>query len=286
MLRETFALAHREIRRNVLRSTLTILGIVIGVAAVITMVTLGEGATAQVTADISKLGTNLLQVRPGQGFRGPGGARTSAKTFTQEDAEALAEGVAGLAAVAPSANAASQVIFGNQNRSTSVTGTTNDFLKARNWSLASGRLFTPGELRAGHAGCILGETVKKELFGGMDPVGERIRLQRISFQVVGVLEGKGQSGFGTDQDDIVLIPLKAFHRRIAGNTNVSTIYVSAQEGVSTAKVQKDIERLMRERRRIPPGREDDFHVRDMQEIISTLTGTTRVLTALLGGWPR
>jgi putative ABC transport system permease protein len=282
MFWETFKLAQREIRRNVLRSTLTILGIVIGVAAVITMVTLGGGATAQVTEDISKLGTNLLHVRPGQGHRGPGGARGSAKPFEEDDAEAIAREVAGLAAVAPASNAAGQAIYGNQNWSTSVTGTTNDFLKTRNWSLASGRLFSSGELHAGRAVCMLGETVKKELFGGMNPVGERIRLGKIAFEVVGVLAEKGQSGFGTDQDDIVLIPLRTLQRRIAGNTDVSTIYVSAKDGVSTTKVQKDIERLLRERRRIGLNEEDDFHVRDMQEIVSTLTGTTRVLTALLG----
>ncbi len=282
MFWETLMLAQREIRRNVLRSTLTILGIVIGVAAVITMVTLGGGATAQVTEDITKLGTNLLQLRPGQGLRGPGGARTGAAPFEEDDAEAVAREVAGLAAVAPAANASGQAIFGNRNRSTSITGTTNDFLKTRNWTLASGRLFTPGELRGGHGVCILGETVKKELFGGMDPVGQRIRLRKTAFEVVGVLSEKGQSGFGMDQDDIVLIPLRTLQRRITGNRNVSTIYASAMDGVSTAKVQKDIERLMRERRRIGLYQEDDFHVRDMQEIVSTLTGTTRVLTALLG----
>jgi len=282
MIWETFMLAQREIRRNVLRSTLTVLGIVIGVAAVITMVTLGGGATAQVTEDISKLGTNLLHVRPGQGHRGPGGARGSAESFDEDDAEAIAREVAGLSAVAPASNAAGQAIFGNQNWSTAVTGTTNDFLKTRNWSLACGRLFTGGELQAGRAVCILGDTVKEQLFGGMDPLGERIRLGKIAFEVVGVLTEKGQSGFGTDQDDIVLIPLRTLQRRIAGNTNVSTIYVSARDGVSTAKVQKDIERLLRERRRIGLKEDDDFHVRDMQEIVSTLTGTTRVLTALLG----
>ena len=275
-------LAQREIRRNVLRSTLTILGIVIGVAAVITMVTLGEGATAQVTEDITKLGTNLLQVRPGQGHRGPGGARTAAEPFDEDDAEAVSRQIAGLAAVAPSSGAATQAIFGNRNRSTTVTGTTNDYLKTRNWTLASGRLFTPTELQGGRAVCILGETVKEELFGGMDPIGRRIRLRRAAFEVVGVLAEKGQSGFGTDQDDIVLVPLRALQRRIAGHRKVATIYVSARDGVSTGKVQKDIERLMRERRRIGPGEDDDFHVRDMQEIVGALTSTTRVLTGLLG----
>jgi putative ABC transport system permease protein len=282
MLWETVLLAQREIRRNVMRSSLTILGIVIGVAAVITMVTLGSGATAQVTSDISKLGSNMLQVRPGQGFRGPGGARISADPFEIKDAEAIEQNISGLSAVAPSSNKGSQAIFGNQNWSTSVNGTTNAFLAVRNWSLGTGRMFTHGELQSGKAVCILGATVRKELFGDQDPLGATIRLEKISFKVIGVLAAKGQSGFGMDQDDIVIIPLRTFQRRMAGSTDVETIYVSAMDGVSTEKVQQDIEHLMRERRHISPDKDDDFHVRDMQEIVSTMTGTTRVLTALLG----
>lgn len=282
MLWETVLLAQREIRRNVMRSSLTILGIVIGVAAVITMVTLGSGATAQVTSDISKLGSNMLQVRPGQGFRGPGGARISADPFDIKDAEAIKQNISGLSAVAPSSNKGTQAIFGNQNWSTSVNGTDNAFLEVRSWSLGSGRMFTHGELQSGKAVCILGATVRKELFGDQDPLGATIRLQKTSFKVIGVLAAKGQSGFGMDQDDIVIIPLRTFQRRIAGSTDVETIYVSATDGVSTEKVQQDIEHLMRERRHISPDKDDDFHVRDMQEIVSTMTGTTRVLTALLG----
>jgi putative ABC transport system permease protein len=281
MLWETILLALREIRRSVLRSSLTILGIVIGVAAVITMVTLGKGATAKVTSDIAKLGSNLLQVRPGQGF-GPGRRRSTADLFKAADAEAIEREISGLAAVAPSASKGTQAIYGNQNWSTVVTGTTSAFLKTRDWSLDSGSSFTNGDERAGRAVCILGATVRDNLFGKQDPLGATIRLERISFKVIGVLASKGQSSFGTDQDDLVLIPLRAFQRRIAGNTDVSVIYVSARDGVSTERVKQGIERLMRERRHITSGKEDDFNVRDMQEIVSTLTGTTRVLTALLG----
>jgi len=282
MLFETLVLAQREIRRNVLRSSLTILGIIIGVAAVITMVTVGNGATAKVTADISKLGSNLLQVRPGQGHRGPGGARTKCKDFEMADATAVERDIPGLKAVAPITNSAGQAIYGNRNWSTSVTGSTNAFMEVRDWNLESGRGFTNGEMRAGKAVCILGNTVRNELFGGQDPLGATIRLRKISFKVIGVFESKGQSGFGTDQDDFVLIPLRTLQRRLAGNTDVKAVFVSAREGVSTSKVKADIEHLMRERRHIATGKEDDFNVRDMQEIASTLTGTTRVLTGLLG----
>jgi len=278
---ETFILAQREIRRNVLRSSLTILGIVIGVAAVITMVTLGGGATAQVTSDITKLGSNLLQVRPGQGHHGPGGARINADPFEDDDVEAIEREISGLKAVAPSGSRKLQIIYGNENCSSSVIGTTEDFMIVRDWSLDSGRIFTTGDMRAGKAVCILGTTVGDKLFGGQDPLGETIRLQKISFKVIGVLTSKGQSSFGTDRDDIVLIPIRTFQRRIAGNNDISVIYVSAQDGVSTKKVQENIQLLMRERRHIAAGKEDDFNVRDMQEIVSILTGTTRVLTALL-----
>jgi putative ABC transport system permease protein len=275
-------LALREIRRNVLRSSLTILGIVIGVAAVITMVTIGEGATAQVQADIQKLGTNLLQVFRGQGFGGPGGARSTAAPFTLEDVRAIEEEISGVRAVAPSANTMAQAIYGNENWSTQVTGTSDKFIDVRDWPLALGRNFSESELRAGAAVCLLGETVRQELFGEQDPLGASIRLQKLSCQVIGVLTPKGQSGFGQNQDDIVLVPLRTLQRRMAGNADVGAILVSAREGVSTEKVQADIERLLRERRRIRNGADDDFNVRDLKEIASAFTNSTRVLTALLG----
>jgi putative ABC transport system permease protein len=281
MLWETFLLAQRAIRRNALRSFLTILGIVIGVAAVILMVTLGSGATAKVTGDISKLGSNMLHVRPGQAMRGPGGARMRADAFDLSDVAAIRNGIAGLAAVAPVAQASRQAIVGSANWSTSITGSTEAFLTVQGYRLADGRNFTDAELKAGKAVCLLGQTVVSQLFGSASPLGRSIRLESISLQVIGVLAEKGLSTFGSDQDDLVVIPLRTLQRRMAGNTDVGTILVSVAEGVSTASVKADIELLMRERRGIQGNDEGDFHVRDMKELIDTVTGTTTVLTTLL-----
>ncbi|MBW2036124.1 MAG: ABC transporter permease [Deltaproteobacteria bacterium] len=282
MLWNALILALREIRRNLMRSSLTALGIIIGVAAVIIMVTLGGGATRKVTTQISSMGSNLLQVRPGQGIRGHRGVQSIAPPFKVDDAKAIAREISGVEAVAPSAQDYIQAIYGNKNWSTIVNGSTNAYLQVRNWSLESGRPFTDGELRGGKAVCILGSTVRKELFGDQDPLGAILRLKKLSCRVVGVLESKGQSTFGRDRDDFVLIPLRTLQRRITGNTDVSAIYLSVQDGVSTKKVKESIERLMRERRHISPGQDDDFHVRDMKEIAEVLSGTTQVLTALLG----
>lgn len=280
---QTILMALKEIRRNLMRSSLTILGVVIGVAAVITMVTLGSGATAKVTSDIAKMGSNLLQVRPGQGFRGPGGARSESIPFDPSDAIAIKEQVDGLLAVAPTTSRMLQAIFGNQNMSTTVTGSTNDYIIAQDWTIQSGRSFTLGELKSGKAVCILGSSTSNNLFAAQDPIGSTIRIKKISFKVIGVFQSKGQSSFGRDQDDFILIPLRTFQRRIAGNDDVSAILVSARDGVSTATVQNDIEELMRERRPTSRGAQgDDFSVMDMKEIATMLTSTTRILTALLG----
>jgi putative ABC transport system permease protein len=262
-----------------LRSSLTILGIVIGVASVITMVTIGEGATAQVQADIQKLGTNLLQVFRGQGFGGGGGARSSAPPFEVADATAI-EGLGGVRAVAPVLQSSTQAIFSNANWSTQVVG---PIVSRRARPAARERRgFSESELRAGAAVCLLGGTVRQELFGSQDPVGSTVRLQQLACQVIGLLSPKGTSGFGQDQDDIVVIPLRTMQRRIAGSLDVSSILVSAREGVSTEKVQADIENLLRERRKIRQGTDDNFNVRDMKEIASTFASSSRVLTALLG----
>jgi putative ABC transport system permease protein len=281
MFSNAIVLALREIRRNVLRSSLTILGIVIGVGSVITMVTIGEGATAQVQADIQKLGTNLLQVFRGQGF-GPGGARSSAPPFDVADANAIANEISGVRAVAPTSQSSTQVIYGNSNWSTQVTGTTDAFLDVRDWPLAAGRNFSESELRAGAAVCLLGDTVRQELFGSQDPLGTSVRLNKLSCQVIGTLAPKGTSSFGQNQDDLIVLPLKTLQRRISGNQDVGSIMVSARDGVSTAKVQADIEALLRERRKIRAGADDNFTVRDMKEITSTLTSSSKVLTTLLG----
>jgi len=282
MLANALLLALREIRRNVLRSSLTALGIIIGVAAVIIMVTLGNGATQRVTADISTLGSNLLQVRPGQHFRGPGRTQSTAPAMTIEDVDAISANIAGIEPAAPNATGRTQAIFGNQNWSTTVTGSTNAYLSVRSWTLASGRAFSLSELRGGKSVCILGSTVRKELFGGQQPVGSTIRLKKLSCQVIGLFEPKGQSTFGMDQHDFLLIPLKTFQRRIAGNQEVGSIYISAQNGVDTEMVERDITLLMRERRNIKAGAADDFSVRNMEDLISRVTGVTKVMTALLG----
>jgi putative ABC transport system permease protein len=282
MFLETILIALREIRRNVMRSSLTILGIVIGVAAVITMVTVGDGATKQVANEISSLGSNLIDIYPGQSFRGPGGTRSGAPKFKIADADAIEREISGLAGVAPVTGRSAQAIRGNDNWATVITGSTNAYLTVRNWTLADGRLFNDGELRAGAAVCIIGDTIRKQFFGGQDPLGSTIRLEKISCQIIGVLKSKGQSGFGTDQDDFVLLPLRTVQRRLAGNTDVNSISVSVMDGVSTEKVKAGIESLLRQRRQAGKNEEDDFMVRDMQEIVQTLTGTTRLLTALLG----
>ena len=282
MLWNAILLAFREIRRNVMRSALTMLGIVIGVGAVITMVTLGRGATAQVTAEIASMRSNLLHVRQGQRFRGHGGVRAPSDPFGIEDVEAIAREVLGAAAVAPVVSQSVLAIYGNENWTTSVTGSDNAFFKARQWPIKAGRQFIDNELRTGKPVCILGNTVRTELFGMQDPLGAAIRLGKLSCQVIGILEPKGLSTFGRDQDDFIVVPVRAFHRRISGNQDISAIYVSAQSGDITEKVKQDIELLMRQRRRISPTEEDDFHVRDMKEIVTRVTSTTRVLTALLG----
>ncbi len=281
MFWNAFLLALRDIRRNALRSFLTSLGIIIGVAAVITMVTMGNGATRKITSEIQSLGTNLLQVRLGQGFHGPGGVRQVVTSFSVKDAEAIAAEISGIEAVAPKAESLTQAIYGNQNWSTVVVGSTNGFMEVRDWPVCRGRKFTRGELKAGKAVCILGSTVVTKLFGNEDPIGAVIRLKKLSFRVIGVFQAKGQSTFGRDQDDFILVPLRIYQRRIAGNTKVSSIYVSVKNGFSIDRVKQDIERLMRERRHIHNGSEDDFHILDMREIVKILSGTTNVLTSLL-----
>lgn len=281
MFLETARLALRAISRNILRSFLTVLGVVIGVAAVIAMVTIGNGTTAQVKSELSRLGTNMLFVRPGQ--FGPGRASTEAKRFNDRDIIAMRDQLTGIRAVAPvNRSSAATVIYGGKNHATSIVGTTNDYLITQDWTLALGRTFLPAEDRGGQIGCIMGETVRQELFGSANPVGQTIRVSNISCPVIGVLARKGQSGLGDDQDDTIIMPLKIHQRRIGGTTTISSVMVSAQDGVSTAKVQSDIENLLRERRRIAIGRDDDFTVNDMAQIASAMTGTTTLLTGLLG----
>ncbi len=279
MFWNTLLLALRELRRNVMRSILTILGIVIGVAAVIIMVTIGSGATLQVGQQIASMGSNLLMVTPGKRL-GPGQS-TGNIPFKQSDAEAIAKEVNSIKAVAPVSSQSVKAIFSNQNWSTQVTGTDNSYITVTNRSIKSGRQFTESEARSGAAVCIVGETVVKKLFGGQDALGENIRLEKVSCEIIGILKGKGQSSMGTDQDDIVIIPLSTFQRRIAGNQDVGMIQISVQDGISTEKVQKNIEQLLRVRRHLSPSDDNNFNVMDMKEIASMPTGTTQMMTALL-----
>ena len=279
MIGNVILLALREMKRNVMRSVLTILGIVIGVAAVITMVTIGGGATVQVQQQISSMGSNLLMITPGKRL-GPG-LSSGNIPFRVADAEAIARQISSVTAVAPVSSQSIKAIFGNQNWSTQVTGSDNSYFKVTNRSIRSGRIFTESEIRSGGAVCVIGETVRKKLFGGQGGLGERIRLQKLACEVVGLLEEKGQSTMGMDQDDAVVIPLSTYQRRISGNQDVGLIQVSVQQGASTEKVQREIELLMRERRHLSPNDEDNFHVMDMKEIARMLTGTTQLLTALL-----
>lgn len=283
MLWEAIRLAIQAIFRNALRSFLTVLGIVIGVAAVIAMVTVGQGSTDQVTADVEKLGSNVLIIRPGQDAMqgGPNQQGAAAQAFTLKDNNAVEEQIDVVDLAAPISSTRTRVVFGNENHRTDIIGTDNRYFTAARWDLAHGRLFEPYEIQLGKPVCILGETVWSELFGHSDPVGETIRIKTLSCKVIGLLKSKGASTFGSDQDDFVIMPLRTYQRRIAGTSDVATIYVSVREGVSTDRAKEEIEALMREIRRVGRNEEDDFSVMDMKQIATMLSGITDVLTGLL-----
>lgn len=280
MFLNAFLLALREIRRNLMRSILTMLGIIIGVAAVITMVTLGNGATAQVTAQISSLGSNLLMIRPGQ--RGPNRNALTVKRFQESDATAILREVNSVVAVAPTDNASTTVVYGNKNWTTSIVGTTNDYFITGNWELKQGREFTEKEIKSGKSTCIIGQTIVKELLEDEDPIGKKLRLSSFSCDIVGVLDSKGQSMMGNDQDDMIVIPLKTLQRRITGNSDVAMIRVSVKPNIDTNVVNRAITLLLRERRHLSDNQKNDFSVMDTSQITETLTSTTKVMTMLLG----
>lgn len=280
MFFNTILLALRSIRRNLLRSFLTILGIVIGVSAVITMVTLGNGATLAVQQQIQGLGTNLLQIRGGQRL-GPGAA--PAPAFKDTDAEAIAQQIGGIAAVAPEARASTTLVADGRNWSSSVIGSSNEWLKTGNWKLAQGREFSPEEERAGASVCIIGATLHRELFGSSpDVLGQQLRVKAFSCNVIGVLDSKGQGAFGNDQDDMVLIPLKTLQRRVTGNNRVNTLLVSMAEDSDPERVKSSLRDLLRELRKLSPTDEDNFNVLDTKQLADTMAGTTMVMTTLLG----
>jgi putative ABC transport system permease protein len=281
MVWSTVLLALKEMRRNLMRSFLTMLGIVIGVSAVITMVTLGNGATKAVSDQIASLGSNLLIVMPGQR---PGAGRdgTSAPNFKIADVQAVRMQISGIKALAPTAGASATVVAMAKNWSTSITGTNNDYFVAGNWTLASGRTFTEMEQRAGSPVCVIGETVRSKLFGTANPVGDEIRIKQFSCQVIGLLKSKGQASMGRDQDDVIIMPLRTLQRRMTGSVDVTDMMVSAKDGADTDVLKQRIVSLMRERRRITEDKTDDFNVLDTKEIATTMSGATQVLTSLLG----
>ncbi len=300
MLGNAFYIAVREIRRNLMRAFLTVLGVIIGVAAVITMVTLGQGTTQAVKNQISSLGSNLVMLRPGMGF-GPRSSSAGVPNFIQGDVEALENQVYGIAAIAPVSSSSLSTIYRQNARSTSITGTTPAFFGINNWTLAEGRFFDETDLRDGAAVCVIGDTAKKELFGSEDPVGKLIRIGKTatassssgsaeeatpyssSFQVIGVLAAKGQSGMG-NQDDTIIVPLSALQRRLTGRTSsrdISQITLSAMEGANSDRLIADISSLMRARRNLDRNEDNDFNVFDTRQIADTLSSSTQMMTMLL-----
>jgi putative ABC transport system permease protein len=282
MLWEAVKLAMQSVRRNALRSILTLLGIVIGVGAVIAMVTIGDGTTQKVTADLAKLGSNMLIARPGRITFGPGGTSAESRPFNERDVAKLTANLGGVRVIAPASVKTTVVVYGNENYEAVITGTDQRFFIAQDWTLASGRVLTEGDVRSGTSVCVIGETIRRELFGAIDPVGQRLRAGSFGCDIVGLLNAKGQSAFGNDQDNVVIIPLRTFFRRISGNTRIATIYISVAQADDVARVKEDAERLFREIRRVGPGEEDTFTVRDMTQVASTLASTSALMTALLG----
>lgn len=282
MLVNAFLIAIKEIKRNLLRSFLTILGIVIGVASVIAMVMIGDGTTANVQQSISKLGTNMLTLRVGQERRGPPREDNSAKPFTEDDINAIKNELQNIKAVAAENSTKMNIVFGNKSTTSSVIGTSNDYFTIKDWELTEGRSFDESELNSGKQICIIGTTIVKQLFGDENPIGVNIRLKNISCNVIGVLKSKGAAAFGNDQDEIVIVPLKMYQQKIKGIKDISSILISISEGKYIENAKVEITALMQERRAVKIDEPDNFHIRDMQDLLSTMTSTTTMLTYLLG----
>ncbi|MEQ1902317.1 MAG: ABC transporter permease [Devosia sp.] len=280
MLLESFRLALQAISRGALRSLLTVLGVTIGVAAVITMVTLGQGTTQQVSTSISSLGSNLLMARPGQISSSPGGSGTAAM-FRVADADAIERQVQAIAGVSPTDSRSVTTVAGSINRFTNVIGVDNRYFSVRDWTIAEGRAFSEGELRSGATSCIIGAETARQFFGSLDALGQTLRLKKMACRVVGTLEEKGGSTFGASQDDVILLPLRTFQRRITGSESVTLIFVAAASENAITQVQSDITSLLRERRHIGAGEDNDFMVTDMRQIASMAGSIMGILTGLL-----
>ncbi len=279
--------AWRALATNLMRSMLTMLGIIIGVAAVITTIAIGSGAQQRVAEQIKGLGSNVMLVLPGA--RTSGGVRLGAQTgqgLTEEDAAAIAREVLEVQVAAPTSRTGTQVVAGNTNWATQALGMTPDYLEARDWPLAAGRHFEPGEVSGSGKVALLGQTVASQLFGDADPVEQTIRVNKVLLTVVGVLARKGQNSFGQDQDDVVMVPISTFRNRIQGQNagkqkRVGSISVKVQEGLSMKAAEDGIRELLRQRHRLQAGSDDDFSVRNLTELLQAQEASSRVLALLL-----
>ncbi len=282
-LRATSSLAFAALLRNRMRSSLTMLGVVIGVAAVLMMESLGQGATAYVGNTISGLGSNMLMVVPGSPTQRMGGGAAGAPLFTLNDLDVLRRNVRDAELIAAVSSRTLRTVVGGLNRNTPVSGTSPEYLRIRAWSVAEGRSLSPDDERQATQVCVIGHTVKKALFLGADPIGQEMRIHDVGCRVVGVLESKGSSAFGMDQDDLVLMPFSTFSRRIVGTDRVSLIVASAlsQDRIDDAKAQLQL--TLRQRRHVLEGEEDDFAVRDPRDIQAVLNQVTGILTTFLLG---
>ncbi len=283
----TLRIALKALSVNKLRSALTMLGIVIGVAAVITMIAIGTGAQERVAEQIRSLGSNIMLILPGS--RTAGGVRlgtSSQQTLTEEDALAIARDVAEVQAAAPLLRSGVQVVYGNTNWATGGFGVSNDYFEVRDWALASGRMFEAGELSASGKVAIIGQTVARQLFGDEDPLDRTIRVGKLPVVVIGVLQGKGQNSLGQDQDDLVAVPISTLRNRIQGQATgrlkrVGSISVKVRDGMNMAVAEESIRALLRQRHRLQSGQEDDFSIRNLTEILQTQETSSRILTWLL-----
>ncbi len=281
MIFNALLIALREIRRNLMRSFLTVIGIVIGVAAVVTMVTLGRGATASIKDQISKMGSNLLILRPGEGWGSWG-----APQFTIPDMNAIRDQIPGISGIAPFIRTNVPAVYQENNRSTDVQGTTSNYFGIANWKISLGRFFTEEEVNQAAPVCVIGETIRRELFGeGVDPIGCKIRAKSISFEVIGVTAPKGQGGMADDLDDNIITPYTTVQLRLTGRgngRNINQIMISGMDGYPGANIVADVSSLMRERRGIRPNESDNFNVFDSQQLAEVISSSTQVMTSLLG----
>jgi len=278
-----FRVATRALRRNVLRTMLTMLGIIIGVSAVIAMVSIGTGARIQVEKQVASLGQNVVMVMAGGMMRG--GVFTgmgAAPTLTLEDVAALRSEVEGVAFVSPEVRGSAQLTAGNLNWNTSIMGESEEYLEIRAWPLAEGDFFTAEDVRSGARVAVLGKTTATKIFEDANPVGELIRIKDVPFTVVGLLSAKGSNMMGQDQDDAVIVPYTTAMRRLFGQTNLRSITLSATAAAEIENVSTQVTALLRQRHRIQAGREDNFMLRTQQEITEFATSTTKIMTGLLG----